>query len=116
MKKFFYLVILFCYAYSANAQAFQNEWIDYNKTYFKFKIGPFGYDIVGAPFRRGLVRITQPTLASAGLGNIPAEQFQLWRDGEEVCIYVSKTSGILSPSDYIEFIAEIANRNADNKF
>src|SRR4051812_35350935 len=104
VKKLFYLLILIGFVNSANAQVFQNEWIDYNKTYFKFKIGPFGYDIVGAPVRQGVVRITQPALATAGLGNTPAEEFQLWRDGEEVRIYTSKASGILSPSDYIEFI------------
>jgi len=42
VKKILYLLILAGFAYSANAQTFQNEWIDYNKTYYKFKIGPFG--------------------------------------------------------------------------
>src|SRR5438132_5921913 len=115
VKKILYLLILAGFAYSANAQTFQNEWIDYNKTYYKFKIGPFGYDIVGAPYRRGVVRITQPALVAAGLGDIPAEQFQLWRDGVEVRIYISKTAGILSSSDYIEFIGEIANGKPDKQ-
>ncbi|HEY6974715.1 MAG TPA: hypothetical protein VH396_00410, partial [Chitinophagaceae bacterium] len=115
MKKFFYLLIFVGLVYSAKTQIFQNEWIDYNKTYYKFKIGPFGYDVVGAPVRRGVVRITQSALAAAGLGNIPAEQFQLWRDGEEVRIYISQTSGILSSSDYIEFIGEIANGKPDKQ-
>src|SRR4051812_11723654 len=115
VKKFLYLLILSAVAYSANAQTFQNEWIDYNKTYYKFKVGPFGYDIVSAPIGRGVVRITQPSLAAAGLGDIPSEYFQLWRDGEEVRIYISKTSGILSSSDYIEFIGEIANGKSDKQ-
>src|ERR1051326_3668904 len=115
IKKFIYLLIFFAFAYSATAQTYQNEWIDYNKTYYKFKVGPFGFDGVGAPIRRGLVRITQPVLAAAGLGNIPSEQFQLWRQGTEVQIYVSKTSGILSPSDYIEFVGEIADGKADKQ-
>ena len=115
MKKILFLIILAGFVYFANAQAYQNEWIDYNKTYYKFKVGPFGYDIVGAPYRRGVVRITQPTLEVAGLSNIPAEQFQLWRDGEEVRIYISKASGILSSSDYIEFIGEIANGKPDKQ-
>jgi hypothetical protein len=115
VKKILYLLILVCFTYSANAQSYQNEWIDYNKTYYKFKVGPFGYDIVGAPYRRGVVRITQPTLAEAGLSNVSAEQFQLWRDGEEIRIYASKTSGILSSSDYIEFIGETANGKPDKQ-
>src|SRR4051812_30033815 len=115
MKKIFSLLILVCSVYSANAQVSQNEWIDYNKTYYKFKIGSFGPDAVGAPIRRGVVRVTQPALAASGLSNIPAEQFQLWRDGEEVPIYISKISGILSSSDYIEFIGEIANGKPDKQ-
>lgn len=111
-KKFFYLLFS-CLACTASAQVYQNEWIDYNKTYYKFKVGPFGYDIVGAPVKKGVVRINQPVLVAAGLSNIPAEQFQLWRDGEEVPLYISKTTGILSNTDYIEFWGEIANGKPD---
>ena len=78
-----------------------------NKTYYKFKVGPFGYDNVGAPLKKGIVRITQPSLASVGLGNVPAEQLQLWRDGQEVAIYTSKPTGLLSSSDYIEFLESL---------
>lgn len=114
-KKILYLLILTGFTYTTSAQAYQNEWIEYNKTYYKFKIGPFGYDIVGAPVRRHIVRIPQTTLAAAGLGTIPSEQFQLWRDGQEVPIYISKPSGILSSTDYIEFIGEVANGFPDKQ-
>lgn len=97
------------------AQSFNNEWIDYHKTYYKFKVGPFGYDADGAPIERGLVRINQPALAAAGLTNVAAEQFQLWKDGSEVPIFISKTTGILSSSDYIEFWGEIANGKVDRQ-
>ena len=75
-KSIFYLVIFSAFLLKAGAQSYNNEWIDYNKTYYKFKVGPFGYDIVGAPVKKGAVRINQPALAAAGLGNIPAEKFQ----------------------------------------
>src|SRR4051812_34340646 len=107
-KRFLLLLILFALAHDIIAQSYQNEWIDYNKTYYKFKVGPFGYDLAGAPVKCGVVRINQPLLAGAGLGNIPTEQFQLWRDGKEVPLYTSRTTGILSASDYIEFWGEIA--------
>jgi len=106
-------MILLGFAYNATAQFYQNEWIDYTKPYYKFKVGPFGYDIVGAPIKKGIIRISQPSLAAAGLGNIPAEQFQLWRDGEEIPMYISTASGILSSSDYLEFWGEIANGKPD---
>src|SRR6266540_2684085 len=114
-KQFLYLLMFSALAFTVTAQSYQNEWIDYNKTYYKFKIGPFGYDIVGAPIKNGVVRINQPVLAAIGLDNIFAEQFQLWRDGEEVPIYISKTTGILSSSDYIEFWGEIANGKPDRE-
>lgn len=114
-NKFLYLLLFCAFAKCAFAQSYQNEWIDYNKTYYKFKVGPFGYDVVGAPVKNGVVRITQPALAAAGLANIPAEQFQLWKDGQEVTLYISKSSGILSPCDYIEFWGEIANGKADKQ-
>src|SRR5436190_6249593 len=114
-KQFLYLLMFSALAFTATAQSYQNEWIDYNKTYYKFKVGPFGYDAVGAPVKNGVVRINQSSLAAIGLGSIPAEQFQLWRDGEEVTVYISKTTGILSASDYIEFWGETANGRPDSE-
>src|SRR3954470_14574013 len=115
-KKILYLLVFAGFAYNASAQAYQNEWIDYNKTYYKFKVGSFGYDTAHlAPIRKGVVRIMQPALASAGLANIPAEQFQLWRDGVEVPIYISKAFGVLASADYIEFIGEMANGFPDKR-
>lgn len=116
MRKIYFLIILLSLlAQKMDAQSFRNEWIDYTKTYYKFSLGPFGYDQVGWPNSTGLVRISQATLAANGLGNIPAEQFQLWKDGKEQPIYISKTTGILTPGDYIEFWGEIANGKPDKE-
>ena len=81
----------------ATAQTFpyNNEWIDYSKTYYKFYVG-----------KTGLFRISQTALASVGVGSTPAEQFQLWRNGREVPIYTSVSSGPLGASDFIEFWGE----------
>lgn len=94
---------------------FHNEWIDYNKTYYKFKVMGFGSDNVGSPTRNGMVRIPFSTLTSTGLAATAAENFQLWRDGEEVPIYVSKPSGLLGGTDYIEFFGEINNGKLDKE-
>jgi hypothetical protein len=69
-----------------------NSWIDYSKTYYKFKVG-----------KDGLYRIRQGELAAIGLGAVPAEQFQLWRNGEQVRLYTSVVSGPLGGNDYIQF-------------
>ena len=81
-----------------------NSWIDYNKTYYKFKVGA-----------TGLYRIPQATLASIGLGNTPAEQFQIWRNGEEVRIYTTSATGALGTSGYIEFWGVMNDGKKDTK-
>jgi len=114
MKKVIYLIFFIFSMQSLHAQQpFMNEWIDYNKTYYKFKVGPFGYDALSIPIAKGVVRIPQPALAAIGLGSVPSEQFQLWRDGEEVPLYISTSSGVLSSSDYIEFWGEMSNGKPD---
>ena len=74
------------------AQSYNNEWIDYSKTYYKFKVGA-----------TGLYRIPQSVLASAGMAGVPVQNFQLFRNGQEVPIYTTAASGVLGSSDYIEF-------------
>ncbi|HEY1214810.1 MAG TPA: hypothetical protein VGE93_14360, partial [Bryobacteraceae bacterium] len=91
MKKLFTFFLLLM-VLGAAAQPFNNEWIDFSKTYYKFKVGA-----------NGIYRIPQSTLASAGLGGVPAEQFQLFRNGQEVPIYVTNGTGVMGSSDYIEF-------------
>src|SRR5882672_11622575 len=80
---------------SAQSQLYNNEWIDYNKTYYKFKVGP-----------TGLYRITQPVLSSLGLSTVNADYFQLWRNGEQIPLYTSIQNAPLRNSDYIEFWGE----------
>lgn len=74
------------------AQSYNNEWIDYSKAYYKFQIP-----------RTAIYHITQSTLASLGLQNVPVEQFQLWRNGLEETIYTSVPTGPLPAGGFIEF-------------
>jgi hypothetical protein len=97
MKRILLILLIAIPGLSATAQTFpyNNEWIDYSKTYYKFYVG-----------KTGLYRISQTALAAVGIGGTPAEQFQLWRNGREVPIYTSIPSGPLSGSDFIEFWGE----------
>jgi hypothetical protein len=97
MKRILLILSIAISGLYATAQTFpyNNEWIDYSKTYYKFYVG-----------KTALYRISQTVLASNGIGSIPAEQFQLWRNGREVPIYTSVPSGPLSGSDFIEFWGE----------
>jgi len=95
------LLIGFC----ASAQRpFNNEWIDFSKTYYKFRVG-----------KDGLYRISAATLATAGLGSAQAQHFQLWRNGVEVPIYTSVATGALSGSDYIEFWGKMNDGKPDKE-
>lgn len=90
MRKIF---VSICVLFTVAAQAqLNNSWIDYNKTYYKINV-----------LRDGLYRIPQAQLVALGLGNTPAEFFQLWRNGQEIRIFTSTPSGPLGASDYIEF-------------
>jgi len=86
MKRILLLLLISLGLYT-QAQVYNNEWIDYNKTYYKFKVGA-----------TGLYRISQSVLSGAGLGSVPAEQFQLWRNGQQIPIYTSVPAGVLGAS------------------
>ncbi|WP_121354449.1 putative type IX secretion system sortase PorU2 [Flavisolibacter nicotianae] len=104
MRKIF-LGLLLIWAFAATAQQkFNNEWIDYTKTYYKFKVG-----------KNGLYRISAATLSAAGLGTATAEQFQLWRNGKEVPVYTTKPSGSFDATDYIEFWGEMNDGKPDRE-
>ena len=95
------LMTMLLFSTSLLAQ-YNNEWIDYSKSYYKFKVG-----------ETGLYRIPYATLQSNGLGNTPAEHFQLWRNGKEVAVFISKGSGLLGSTDFIEFFGQMNDGKAD---
>lgn len=96
MKRFLLSAIVFMFAFSGTqAQTYMNEWIDYNKTYYKFSIGS-----------TGVYRITQAQLAAIGIANTDAAQFQLWRNGQQIPVYTSSPSGTLPTNGFIEFWGE----------
>lgn len=96
------LLLLIAFALTTKAQVYNNEWIDYNKTYYKFKVGA-----------TGLYRISQATLASLGLGSTNADHFQLWRNGRQIHVYTSVQNAPLGSSDYIEFWGEMNDGKPD---
>ncbi|MBK6938239.1 MAG: hypothetical protein IPH18_16265 [Chitinophagaceae bacterium] len=102
MKKFL-LGLFLTASVVAASQDYNNEWINYNQTYYKFKIGA-----------TGLYRISQPVLAGIGIGNTPAEHFQLWRNGKQIPLYTTVPSGILGSGDFIEFWGEKNDGEPDN--
>lgn len=101
MKKNVVMLLLIFVFSKTNAQQYNNEWIDFTKNYYKFKVGS-----------DTLCRINKTSLPAL-IQNIPAEQFQLWRNGEEVAIYTSVPSGILPANGYIEFWGKMNDGKPD---
>lgn len=102
--KIFLILVFFSFIVVAHSQQYNNSWIDYSKTYYKFKIGS-----------TGLYRISQATLSALGLAAVDAKQFQLWKNGQQERIYTSIQNGTLSSSDYIEFWGTINDGKKDTK-
>jgi len=92
--------LIFC-AFSVKAQ-FNNSWIDYSKTYFKFKINT-----------DNITRIPQSTIAAGGLVAVNADNFQLWRNGQQIRIFTSVSGTALGSADFIEFYGEMNDGKAD---
>ncbi len=77
------------------AQPLNNEWIDYSKTYYKFKVG-----------KTGIYRLSLNALTAINIQNTPVEQFQLWRNGKQIPLFTTKPTGVMNSTDYIEFWGE----------
>ncbi len=104
MKRFLFLFLVLA-GFAAQSQVYNNEWINYSRTYYKFKVGA-----------TGVYHINQPTLAALGIGSIPAEQFQLWRNGQEIPLFTTVASGAMGAADYIEFWGEMNDGKPDKEF
>jgi hypothetical protein len=101
MIKKLLLPLLLLVAYTTTAQL-NNSWIDYSKTYYKFKISA-----------DNICRIPQATLVTAGLGATNADHFQLWRNGQQVRLFTPVSAVPLGASDYIEFWGEMNDGKPD---
>ncbi len=102
MKKVIAFVAFMVSSVVAMSQPLNNEWIDYSKTYYKFKVGA-----------TGLYRINQSVLAASGMGSTQAEHFQLWRNGVQVPIYTSIATGVFGANDFIEFYGQMNDGKMD---
>lgn len=103
MKRILHIICLLTLLSSVKAQPYGNEWIDYSKTYYKFKVG-----------KTGLYRIPYSTMISAGISPsfLTGTSFKLFRNGEEVPLYVT-TNGLFNSSDFIEFYGEMNDGKPD---
>ena len=107
MRKIFTLLLLLA-GFVVSAQQYNNEWIHYNQTYYKIKVGkPAG----GQP--GSVYRIPKSLLDANGIGNTQVQNFELWRNGQKVPFYPSVSGGTLPSDGYLEFWAEPNDGKAD---
>lgn len=102
MKRIFTLLLMLA-ALSVAAQSYNNEWIRFNQTYYKFKVA-----------KEGLMRIPKTVLDAVSLGNTQVQDFELWRNGVKIPFYASVASGTLPTNGYLEFWAQANDGKPDN--
>jgi len=107
MRKIFTLLLLLA-GFVVSAQQYNNEWIQYNQTYYKIKVGKPAAGQPGSVFR-----IPKTLLDAYGIGNTQVQNFELWRNGQKVPYYPSVSSGTLPSDGYLEFWAEPNDGKAD---
>jgi hypothetical protein len=103
MKKIISFAIFLAFTLSSFAQMVENgqtlygnEWINYNQTYYKFKLTT-----------NGMHRINQTALQSAGIPveTVQAANFQIFYMGKQIPLYTT-TEGVMTNSDYLEFFGK----------
>ena len=92
----FLLLLFFATVFTARAQTYGNEWINYTQTYYKIKVT-----------RNGIHRLDYNFLNNAGLSAANPQKLQLFRRGKEVALFVNgENDGRLDAGDYVEFYGE----------
>ncbi|MES2799049.1 MAG: C25 family cysteine peptidase [Bacteroidota bacterium] len=99
MKRFLLYTLFIFYSFQGIAQAtYGNEWIQYNQTYYSFKI-----------IKTGITKINYSTLDSAGipLSSISHQNLQIFGREKEQALFVELGSdGIFNSGDFVAFYAE----------
>lgn len=97
--KYIPLLLLFLVSFSGHAQTYGNEWINYNQSYYSFKI-----------VKDGIYRLDFNTLTTAGvpLATFQTENIQLFGREKELPIHIvdGDNNGFIDAGDYILFYAE----------
>lgn len=105
MRKF--LILLCLLPAVLSAQPYGNEWIDYNKSYYKIKIG-----------ENAIFRLDYNDLNDVGfpVTTIDPRRIQLFHRGVEIAIHVEgQNDAVFDTSDYIEFYGEANDGTLDSE-
>ena len=95
LKRLFLVGILFFIGHAIFSQPFGNEWIQYNQSYYRFKI-----------WNDGIYRISYSSIVQAipELTSIDPRNIQIFNKGHEQAIFVEgENDGTWDNADFIEF-------------
>ncbi|MEM9856060.1 MAG: C25 family cysteine peptidase [Bacteroidota bacterium] len=94
MRKYYIIFLLLWSSFAAVSQPYGNEWIDFNKQYFKVSVA-----------NDGIYRISFSDLQNAGFPmSTDPRRFQMFYRGEEISIHVEgQGDAVFNTSDFIEF-------------
>lgn len=98
MRKAFFIAQIIVAAQVGSAQPYGNEWIDFNKEYFKISIA-----------EEGIYHINFDDLNVAGfpVSSIDPRRIQLFHRGKEVGIFIQgQNDAVFDPGDFIEFYGQ----------
>ncbi len=105
IKYLFLVLIIACSSWqTASAQTetdYHNDWIDFDQTYFKFKLA-----------KDGLYKIPYSTLFGSEV-SLTGSDFKLYTRGEQIPIHVT-TVGTFGPEDEIIFYGELNRGGIDS--
>ncbi len=91
-------ILFICLSFASKAQPYGNEWIDYNKSYYKIWV-----------HEDGIYRVSYSQLENAGfpVASINPKAIQLWFRGQERAIRIEgEADGSFDSGDYIEFYGQ----------
>ena len=81
-----------------------NEWIVPGQQYYKVKV-----------LREGLHKLDYQYLTRAGIAGVAPREFQVWRRGRQMAIYVGGNQNVLDASTFIEFFARANDAALDTE-
>lgn len=98
LKIYLSILITFCFSSVIAQTPYGNDWINPTQQYFKIKVA-----------QQGIYRLNHSTLSQQipTLGNVNPKNFQLYKNGKEVAIYVQgESDNTFGSADFIEFYGE----------
>ncbi len=101
LNKIVLSILLVLGAQISFGQTFGNEWINYSQSYLKFSV-----------HEDGVYRISGAQLSAAGLTNATGANVQVYRDGQQVPIFVNSNNA-MTGSNYLEFYGTKADGTVD---